>query len=175
LFHRSRPSPRARTRGALAVVALVAALVGAAGCKTQCNRDPDEPPVVFTGGSTAGGVYESSSWAGEYLDFPPGRTYRFVHDLGGVPRTIEFYFSFSSTPVPGPDADPSARQGGTVPAAGNQATIEAVTAKTFDVRNDSCSDIHLRVVARDPWPIAPDAEGGPTGPTDAGADADAAP
>lgn len=85
------------------------------------------------------GFYESAPVNGPYLDFPGGRTYRFVHRLGGVP-TPTAYFSFDEYPS----------SAGFVEASGNQATFTAVTAEYIDVRNDTCSDVRIRVVADNP-------------------------
>jgi hypothetical protein len=112
-----------------------------AGCGTQCDRNPNEPPIRWTGGKVLSGAYASSDWSGPWLDFPPGRTYRFVHGLGGVPAVIQGWFSFDANPVSG---------GGAVLAAGNQFTIEHPTTTYFDARNDTCSDVFLRVVASSP-------------------------
>lgn len=123
----------------------VAVVVAAAltACGPNCDRNPDEAPVRFTGGKTdvGRGVYESSPPGGPYLAFPPGRTYRFVHGLGRVPDDEDAWFSFDEYPFEGKDP------GGAVPAAGNQATFEAVTAEYIDVRNDTCSDVKIRVTA----------------------------
>jgi hypothetical protein len=140
------------------------------GCGNQCDRNPDAPPVVYNGGTTRNGVYDSApSWNG-YLDFPPGRTYRFVHHLGGIPQNITPYVAFETNPVNlSNDGSPGS---GTTSIVGNQFTINRVTATTFDVFNDTCSDIQLRVTASN-------AETGPTrdggarasGARDAGPDA----
>jgi hypothetical protein len=82
------------------------------------------------------------------LDFPPGRTYRFEHHLGGVPREIIAYFAFSADPVPPGVGDTS----GFVIASGNQATVQEVTPDFVDIRNDTCSDVFLMVRIADPAP-----------------------
>jgi hypothetical protein len=137
---------------AMAAVALVASLE--TGCGSQCDRHPDEPPVVFKDGTTdqASHSYISSSnaknpWAGPWLDFPPGRTYRFPHGLGGVPRDVKYWFAFGTNPI----ADNGSGQtGGFVLGSGNQGTIQDVTADHVDIRNDTCSDVFLMVRIADP-------------------------
>ena len=128
-----------RALGALGRTLLVLGFV--AGCGTECDRHPGEPPIRWTAGGTDAGAYTSSSWSGPWLDFPPGRSYRFMHGLGGPPGNIQGWFSFDANPLSG---------GGAVIAAGNQFTIENVTATFFDARNDTCSDVFLRVLASDP-------------------------
>jgi hypothetical protein len=118
------------------------------GCGINCDRNPDEPPVEYKGGVTVDGVYDSSPLGprGPFLQFPPGRTYRFFHDLGGIPRRINSYLAFS-------DRCGNTEQGveRMAESAGNQVTLEQPTEPDyFDVRNDTCSDVCLRVVADHP-------------------------
>lgn len=140
------PTPTGRWTS---ILALGSALfgAGASGCSAlNCDRNPDEPPVRVTEGTVKHGAYQSAPWNGPFLDFPPGRTYRFVHGLGGVPRTLQAYLAFR--PMCGPEAH---GQGGELaPGAGNQTTISQVTAEYVDVRNDTCSDVCLMLVAADP-------------------------
>ena len=84
------------------------------------------------------GTYESAPWEGPFLDFPAGRSYLFIHGLGSAPQTVSVYFSFDDV------------GGSSTPAAGNQATIEEVTAEHVHVRNDTCSHVYVRVTASDP-------------------------
>jgi hypothetical protein len=118
--------------------------VGVPGCGTRCDRRLDEDPVRYTDGRTRDGVYETAPPAGPYLVFPPGRTYRLVHDLGGEPRIALAWLAFEARPL---DGEPAS---GTIAAAGDQVTFEALTDDHVDVRNDTCSDVFLRVVASEP-------------------------
>jgi hypothetical protein len=150
-------------------MALVALLAGAAplvasaitvGCGTLCERNPDEPPVPYSGGDvnfagTPSAFYETSGWGGPYLDFPPGRTYRVTHHLGFAPAAFAAYFAFDESPVA--TSNDGKNRSGSALAAGNQFTIESANAETFDVRNDTCSDVRLRVVAYLPTEGASDA------------------
>jgi hypothetical protein len=137
---------------AILAAALLAALES--GCGTQCDRHPNEPPVEFKDGVTdqAAHIYVSSSdtknpWKGPWLDFPPGRTFRFPHQLGGVPRQIDIWFSFSPNPI----ADnPEGESSGFVAAAGNQATVQFVDDDHIDIRNDTCSDVWIMVSLSEP-------------------------
>ena len=93
-------------------------------------------------------TYDSSpnNWEGPWLPFPPGRTYRFFHDLGGIPLQINTWIAFSDRCGDHAGGVERSSEG-----AGNQTTIEQPTDPTyFDVRNDTCSDICLRVVASHP-------------------------
>jgi hypothetical protein len=159
-----------RSRVSAFVFGAATVLVGSGsvlGCGTQCDRNPDEPPIVWKGGLTnrATGTYFSSDVRGPYLPFPPGRTYRFMHQLGGVPEDVQIWFSFAEGPVDAADPD------GFVPATGNQATVERVTGEYVDVRNDTCSDVRIRFMARDPLlesESQSDAAGTPGTPKDGG-------
>jgi hypothetical protein len=132
--------------------ALASSLV-TTGCGQLCDRDPNEPPSPYKAGTThyAGtpyAWYETSGWPGPYLAFPPGRTWRISHGLGACPGKVDADFAFDVSPVVGSN---SAKQtSGSAPAAGNQFTVERVTPDTLDVRNDTCSDVRLRVVASNP-------------------------
>ena len=124
-----------------------------AGCGKLCDRDPNEPPVSYADGTvvnagTPDATYETSGWPGPYLAFPPGRTYRITHGLGACPIKVDGYFAFDVLPVAGSNA--GKQPSGSVPGGGNQFTIERVTPDTLDVRNDTCSDVRLRIVASDP-------------------------
>jgi hypothetical protein len=114
-----------RVTGRVAALALTAALAaGATGCETlipvSCDRTlADNPPVAYTGGVVANGVYMSSPWDGEMLDFPGGARYDLVvHGLGAAPHGVELFLSFDEF---------GTRGGGAVaPAAGNQAEVVGV-------------------------------------------------
>lgn len=137
------------------------------GCGTQCDRNPDEPPIAWKGGirNPATGWYFSAAASGPYLPFPPGRTYRFYHGLGGRPETFQAFLSFAEDPLP--DAKPD----GFTLASGNQVTFEAVNASYIDVRNDTCSDVRIRLAAFFPGfasLLQADGASAPSSSTDAG-------
>jgi hypothetical protein len=125
----------------------LASLLGGAGASAcssaNCDRNPSDPPVRVTEGTVKNGVYQSAPWNGPFLDFPPGRTYRFVHGLGSVPRFVQPYLAFP--PMCGPEAH---GQGGELtPGTGNQTMIKVTTVDYVDVRNDTCADVCLMLVA----------------------------
>jgi hypothetical protein len=133
--------------------AALASSLATAGCGELCDRNPGAPPVPYSSGNvnnvgTPYAWYETSGWTGTYLAFPPGRTYRITHQLGACPAKVDAYFAFDVAPVAG--SNMGKQPSGSAPAAGNQFTIERVTPETLDVRNDTCSDVRLRVVASDP-------------------------
>ena len=116
----------------------------ASGCGNECKTDDPDVDVRYDGGTLAGGVYQTSGWEGPFLHFPPGRRFVLLHGLGSTPADVQIYLSFSSQGL-----DPDAGRN-LAPSAGNQAVIEAVTANEIQVRNDSCSEFYLRVVATAP-------------------------
>lgn len=124
-------------------VALFCSLL-ASGCAHDCKTDDADDPVRYDGGTNAADVYETSGWDGPFLHFPPGRRYVLLHGLGQTPADVAVYLSFSSR---GLDPDAGTNM---APSAGNQAVIESVTASEIRVRNDSCAEFYLRVVASSP-------------------------
>jgi hypothetical protein len=151
-------------RGAGRAVACALA-AATAGCGINCDRNPDVPPVDYKEGITRTKpelTYESTSWEGPWLAFPPGRTYRFYHQLGGIPISIETWVAFSDRCGDHPGGVERSSEG-----AGNQTTIEQPNdPRYFDVRNDTCSDVCLRVAAShpildsEPPPEQPETDGG---------------
>jgi len=123
------------TRAALALTAL--ALSGA--CSAPCSTSEDDP-VRYSKGSVSsdGTTYVTSAWEGPYLHFPGGRRYQLEHQLGKTPALVQTYLAFSENPLPSGNASESA---------GNQAVIERVDDEIVQVRNDTCAEFYLRVVA----------------------------
>ena len=123
---------------------------GLIGC--DCGREGGDP-VEYAGGTTVGNRYESSELYGTWLHYPAGRRYRLHHSLPQPPDEILIYLGFEEHPLR-PDA------GGNIsPSAGNAALIEAVEDDVIQIRNDTCSDYHVRVVAV-AHPEAIDSSGG---------------
>ncbi len=117
-----------------------AAVVAAPACGSPC---PSSDRTITTGSTTVGargGVYQSSSPAGPFLEFKGGTVLHFPHKLGVVPDFVEIRLSFSENPeAPG--------GGGSAFAAGNQAVIAKQSADELVVRNDQCTDYFIRVTA----------------------------
>jgi hypothetical protein len=123
---------------------LAVTLLAASGCETltPSTCDPsaaNNPTVGYAGGQTADGVYMSSPWDGELLDFPGGAHYALEHRLGGTPAWVMSYLSFDEF---------GTRSGGSLAqAAGNQVLILGVDDETITVANDSCVAYWLLVTA----------------------------
>ena len=158
---RARAARLARLRGGAAILAMGLA-VPLAGCDqvnaigpTSCDRSAEtNMPILYTEGSVEGGIYMTSPWDGELLDFPGGRRYQLEHQLGAVPRFFQAYLSFNPTGI---------LDGGTVaPAAGNQVEVNDVTDTSIVVINGSCVDYWLLMVAG-AGDVAPDGAGGAGG------------
>jgi hypothetical protein len=137
----------------------------ASGCLSPtCHRNDDVVPQAFHAGITdyTAHHYETSAVNASYLDFPSGKRYRLFHGLSDIPSEVVPYVSFSPNPL-------SDRSGFTV-SPGNQTVIVAVTPTYIEVKNDTCTDFFLRVVASvgDAAPVTPTPV--PT-TTDAAADA----
>jgi hypothetical protein len=112
-----------------------------AGCNVAtggCGDDLDGETVTFAGGAVEDGIYTSSSWdALDRLEFPPGLTIRFEHGLGRTPRLWQAYVS-------------TAREGlgeELVLASGNEAELVEVDDEAIALRNGTCADLYLVVVA----------------------------
>jgi hypothetical protein len=135
-------------RRSSAYLPLAALLLGAAGCEAStCDVSTESnPPADFRGGAlvpTADGakVYETSAADGQHLNFSAGTQYRIFHQLGARPLLVQPWVSFSPTGVKG---------GNEAPPAGNMIEILDVNDEFIHVRNDSCGDYWLRVVAAHP-------------------------
>jgi hypothetical protein len=106
-------------------------------CGTSCDREGDDEDILFKGGSVnaSGTFYESSDWDGPLLHFPTGRRYKLVHFLRSLPQLVQTYVAFEERPDNLSES------------AGNQAVIESVDDTVIQVRNDTCAEFFLRVVA----------------------------
>lgn len=110
----------------------------------SCGEDLEaEGPATYTEGTTEDGVYMSSSWdPNDLLELAPGQVIRFEHDLGGVPRSVQAYVA-------------AAREGqgsSLVLASGNEVEIVSVDDRAVTVKNGTCSDFFLLLVAQAPGP-----------------------
>ena len=135
--------------GWLSLVALGAAALSSACNESGCDTSPESnPPADFRGGelvTTKSGaqLYRTSTADGAHLNFSAGAQFRVHHQLGGVPQTVQIWVSFSADGTKdGNEAIPS----------GNMAEIICVNEEYIHVRNDSCGEYWLRVVASDPAP-----------------------
>ena len=154
----SRRDVPARARPLALVTLALLALAGATGCNeiatfgpNICDRSEAANPLTrFEGGEAVDGVYMSSPWQGELLFFPGGMRYELSHRLGAEPRLVQPYVSFERG---GSDAGPTPTLSLAV---GNQAELVRIDDEVIVVRNNSCSDYWLLVVASAAATAGPD-------------------
>jgi hypothetical protein len=136
----------------LALLGLALACYGA--CSNDCKTVDAESEVHFQGGNRdpSNTYYETSGWAERFVRFPPGRRLVIHHGLG-APPSVQAYLSFSERGLA--DGNNAAES------AGNQLVIESVDDQIVKVRNDSCAEFYLRLVATLPGPAPLDASADP--------------
>jgi hypothetical protein len=127
--------------GALALPGVVAAMfVEAQACNPACTG----PEREYTGGKrfTSGVdlVYETSPEDGPFLPFEGATDLHLRHELGFKPYKFNIYLSFNERPT-------DQGNGGFAPSAGNQTVILSVDEHEMRIRNDTCADYFIRVVA----------------------------
>jgi hypothetical protein len=129
---------RARTASLLAL--LFPCLVA---CTSSCPRETDDTARRYTSGTTSPDrtFYETNAWDGSFVDFPAGRRLALVHGLRETPIDLTSYLAFKGDALP-PDG-----KGFVSESAGNQVLIEGVDEEVIRVRNDTCEDFFLRLVA----------------------------
>jgi hypothetical protein len=156
---------RRTSRGALllGLGGLLLLVPGAASVGLGCStcKPTGGTAEGFEGGQVLGeDFYETSAPGERMLDFPSGKIYDIAHQLGRTPALVEVYVSFKEQLVPGDDPyDPYAPNNVSL-AAGNQAVIEAWDDEIIRVRNDTCADYYLRVVAVSAGPGGQGGQGG---------------
>jgi hypothetical protein len=108
------------------------------GCSADCLEPGDA--IKYTGGTTdaAGTTYMSSGWEGPFLHFPGGRQFNLIHELTAEPTSVDIYLAFQ-------ERIPSYEK--LSPASGNSATFNVKDGFVW-VRNDTCSEFYLLVVAK---------------------------
>jgi hypothetical protein len=115
-------------------------------CSPACDTsDEENDPARHEGGMTVNGIYASSSSHDQLLPFPGGKRYDIVHHLGFEPLLVQLYWSFSVGGI-GSDAQIDGKSSLT-PAAGNSALIQLKNAEYIRVKNDSCVEYWLLVIA----------------------------
>lgn len=138
----------------------IVSLLAISGCVgLECDRRQGDP-VEYRGGNTfaGGSYYETGAWDEPFLHFPSGRSYDLEHELSAAPGQLQAYLSFSECPfsrsVKNAGAAPRCEQPddddtgpGIAESAGNQAIFEVVSDERVRVRNDTCAEFYLRVVA----------------------------
>ncbi len=124
---------------ALFCAGLLALALSSAACDSPCDTGADEASTVdVTSVQPVGNLYASNPWAGPFFPFPPGKRYRFHHDLGTADLFVMVNVSFDEYPLPASNVSQ---------ATGDQALIEAVDTELIQVRNNTCADLWVRVSA----------------------------
>jgi hypothetical protein len=138
---------------AVVVVGAFAVAIGSPACSPACDTtDAANPAQRYEGGAVTGNAnpyYASSDWSAGLLPFPGGKRYELAHHLGFVPSEFTVYVSFADKDDP------------VTPCSGNTCVIQAVTNDAITIKNDTCSDFWVRVVASGVSPTWGDAGTGP--------------
>jgi len=96
-------------------------------------------------------IFETGEVDEEMLHFPQGRRYKIAHHLGRAPEIVNIYLSFRKelAPLSDPNGDPTDKNqpNNVAPTAGNQAVIEAWDDEFVQIRNDTCANFYVRLVA----------------------------
>jgi len=123
--------------------------IGSPACGPACDTtDAANPPQRFEGGTVTGTetlYYTTSDWRTGLLPFPGGKRYELVHHLGFAPTHVSVYVSFAEQNEP------------LTPCSGNTCVLQAVRDDAIIVKNDTCSEFWIRVVASGPSPNSGDA------------------
>jgi hypothetical protein len=129
-----------RTRTASVLALFLPCLVA---CTSSCPRETEDAARRYTDGTTSpdGTFYETNAWDGSFVAFPAGRRLALVHGLQQMPIELTSYLAFKSRPLP------RGGKGFVAESAGNQVLIEGVDEEVIRVRNDTCEDFFLRLVA----------------------------
>jgi hypothetical protein len=126
-------------------LALKLSLALGAGCLVACsaldNCPESKPARDIEEGTTDSEslVYESAPWEGPLHEFPAKTRLRFFHELAATPQFVTTYLSFSESGTGSSDATENS---------GNQGRIECVDARLIQIRNDTCENFYIRVVAQ---------------------------
>lgn len=134
---------RQRTFSATPLFLLVIGAALPACLDNQCDQI-DKSPTRYTGGHTNASrtVYQTSTEGETYLRFPAARNFHLVHGLRDAPVAYDVWVSFNQLGRPESKA------------AGDQAWVY-VEKDYIGIRNKTCADVFLRVVA---WTEAPEAD-----------------
>jgi hypothetical protein len=136
---------------ALSALLLLAISTGCSDLRNCADDDPNVIPVPLAVKEMRGGVsdpvaltYESAP--DNDLDaFKAKKKYRFFHELGVTPLIVKVYLSFDQTGTGTGKTENGV--GSIAESAGNQALIDCKDAHVIEVRNDTCQDFYIQVVA----------------------------
>ncbi len=138
-------------RWSMAATLLVLCFTGGSTGTLACSpcRVRGQTPIEFTDGivNASGTIYQSTEVDAEMLHFPQGRTYDFIHRLGSRPVTVDVFLSFRESLDPDGDPEDKTEPNNLSPSAGNSAVIQIWDEERIQIRNDTCAEFYLRVVA----------------------------
>lgn len=120
-------------------------IAGCSGCNVSGQQALEYTDGIVSPDRT---MYESTAPGSEMLHFPPGRVYHLAHGLGTDHLEISPYVSFVKQLVPGGDGSDPFAPNHISAAAGNQAVIEGWNEDFIRIRNDTCAEFYLYLVAR---------------------------
>jgi hypothetical protein len=122
------------------VVLGLALLLVVAGCSSDNSCPDSEASKTVTTGVTdlESLTYVSAPWDGPLTDFPGRSVVAFVHGLGVAPDFWATYVSFEKEGTGNSDVTENA---------GDQAEVTCVDENAIVVRNGTCSNFYLRLVA----------------------------
>jgi hypothetical protein len=120
-------------------------LLASAGCSQfgpSCDTSDDGNPADhYNEGAVTNGTYMSTPYTGPLLMFEGGKRYYLHHKLGCTPQMIQMFESFTENGL---------SAGTMAPCAGNMCELQRVDQTGILVKNDTCSDFYLLVVASSP-------------------------
>jgi hypothetical protein len=116
-------------------------LLFAAGCSSENSCPEIEKSETVTTGVTdlESLTYVSAPWDGPLTDFPGRSSIAFVHGLGVVPDFWATYVSFEQEGTGNSDVTENV---------GDQGEVTCVDENAIVVRNGTCSNFFVRVVAK---------------------------
>lgn len=120
---------------------------GGAGGESEADAGAPADPALLDGSVTLGDSYWSAPIGGPYTYFPPFRTVTFEHDLGGIPTQWGSDIAFSSR---GTLAENTGNSGEFRD--GEDGGVNPMTASTFTIYNNTCSEFYVRLWLRRPSP-----------------------
>jgi hypothetical protein len=140
---------------ALSALCLTSGTAAGFGCSNCQTTGQDVLPYTEGIVNESGTIYQTSEVEGVMLHFPQGRTYALEHGLGVRPVTVDIYLSFRDRLSKNGDSTDKTRPNNVAPTAGNQAVIEVWNDEVIQIRNDTCAEFYLRLVAMaDPDDVA---------------------
>lgn len=155
-------------RAPLRALSAVLLLALSNGCSDLRNCPNDNPDPISMDTDKASrdltAITYQSAPDNDLDEFKAKTKYRFVHELGVTPLFVKVYLSFDQfgTDTPKKDDDSAGAPaqdgpGSIAESAGNQALIDCKDAHVIEVRNDTCQDFFIYLVAADAVPTKPGA------------------